>query len=150
MSAPGDPPGRGLSSRPSGVLSRILENEFHRVRYVEHTFNAQAGNGADPSPWPRLGPASWRVPARPENSALVNLFALAIRSGLRAKDLRNVVSAYLSAGSDLGELVRAEGAPCPGPQAFVLDLFRRFGTAASGCLPLPRADMLSYVALQTP
>lgn len=41
----------------------------------------------------------------PESSELINMFALAIRGGLKAGDLRNFVSAYPSAASDIGFLV---------------------------------------------
>ena len=41
----------------------------------------------------------------PEASELINLFGLAMRSGLRASDLENLVSAYPSHGSDIGYLV---------------------------------------------
>ncbi|MGH9381687.1 MAG: dihydrolipoyl dehydrogenase family protein [Thermoanaerobaculia bacterium] len=41
----------------------------------------------------------------PEASELINLFGLAMRSGLHADDLRNLVSAYPSAGSDIGHLI---------------------------------------------
>ena len=41
----------------------------------------------------------------PEASELINIFGLAMRSGLRASDLENLVSAYPSHGSDIGYLV---------------------------------------------
>ena len=41
----------------------------------------------------------------PDATELINLFALAMRSGLRVDDLRSFVSAYPSAGSDLSYLV---------------------------------------------
>lgn len=41
----------------------------------------------------------------PESSEVINLFALAVRSGLTVAHLRNFVSAYPSAGSDVGSLV---------------------------------------------
>lgn len=41
----------------------------------------------------------------PESTEIINLFALAMRSGLRADHLKNFVSAYPSAGSDLSYLV---------------------------------------------
>lgn len=41
----------------------------------------------------------------PESGEVINLFALAMRSGLGAGDLKGFVSAYPSAGSDLGYLV---------------------------------------------
>ena len=41
----------------------------------------------------------------PESSELINVFGLAMRSGLRASDLENLVSAYPSHGSDIGYLV---------------------------------------------
>lgn len=41
----------------------------------------------------------------PESTEVINLFALAMRSGLRVDALKNFVSAYPSAGSDLGYLV---------------------------------------------
>lgn len=41
----------------------------------------------------------------PESGETINLFALAIRSGLRASDLKGFVSAYPSAASDIGSLL---------------------------------------------
>ena len=41
----------------------------------------------------------------PEASELVNVFGLAMRSGLKVDDLKNLVSAYPSAGSDIGYLI---------------------------------------------
>ncbi|MEQ9814554.1 MAG: NAD(P)/FAD-dependent oxidoreductase [Azospirillaceae bacterium] len=41
----------------------------------------------------------------PEASETINLFGLAIRSGLKAADVKSLVSAYPSAGSDLGSLL---------------------------------------------
>ena len=41
----------------------------------------------------------------PEASELINIFGLATRAGLDASDLENLVSAYPSAGSDIGYLV---------------------------------------------
>jgi glutathione reductase (NADPH) len=41
----------------------------------------------------------------PEASELINIFGLAMRSGLRASDLENLVGAYPSHGSDIGYLV---------------------------------------------
>ena len=41
----------------------------------------------------------------PEASELINIFGLAMRAGLDASDLENLVSAYPSAGSDIGYLV---------------------------------------------
>ena len=41
----------------------------------------------------------------PESSETVNMFALAIRSGLNVEHLRNFVSAYPSAASDIGHLI---------------------------------------------
>ena len=41
----------------------------------------------------------------PDASELINMFGLAIRSGLRTTDLENFVSAYPSHGSDIGYLV---------------------------------------------
>jgi glutathione reductase (NADPH) len=37
----------------------------------------------------------------PEASEVINVFALAMRTGLRVGDLKNLVSAYPSAGSDV-------------------------------------------------
>ncbi len=41
----------------------------------------------------------------PEYSELINFFGLAIRLGLKTRDLKQMVSAYPSVGSDLGSLV---------------------------------------------
>lgn len=41
----------------------------------------------------------------PESSELINMFALAMRSGLTVEHLRNFVSAYPSAASDIGYLI---------------------------------------------
>ena len=41
----------------------------------------------------------------PESSELINFLGLAMRLGLKTKDLRNMVTAYPSVGSDLGALV---------------------------------------------
>ncbi len=41
----------------------------------------------------------------PGASELINMFGLAMRSGLRASDLENLISAYPSHGSDIGYLV---------------------------------------------
>lgn len=41
----------------------------------------------------------------PESSELINMFALAMRSGLRAGDLKHFISAYPSAASDVGYLI---------------------------------------------
>lgn len=41
----------------------------------------------------------------PESSELINMFALAVRSGLKVGDLKNFVSAYPSAASDIGYLI---------------------------------------------
>ena len=41
----------------------------------------------------------------PESSELINLFALTMRSGLKAEDLKNFVGSYPSAGSDIGYLI---------------------------------------------
>jgi glutathione reductase (NADPH) len=41
----------------------------------------------------------------PEYAELVNIFALAIRLGLKTADLKKMVSAYPSVGSDLGSLI---------------------------------------------
>jgi glutathione reductase (NADPH) len=41
----------------------------------------------------------------PEASEIINLFGLAMRTDLKADDLRNLVSAYPSAGSDIGYLI---------------------------------------------
>jgi glutathione reductase (NADPH) len=41
----------------------------------------------------------------PEASELINIFGLAMRSGVRASDLEKLVSAYPSHGSDIGYLV---------------------------------------------
>ena len=38
-------------------------------------------------------------------SELINIFGLAMRSGLRASDLENLISAYPSHASDIGYLV---------------------------------------------
>lgn len=41
----------------------------------------------------------------PEASETINVFGLAMRTGLKADDLKDLVSAYPSAGSDIGYLV---------------------------------------------
>ena len=41
----------------------------------------------------------------PEYAEFVNIFALAIRLGLKTADLKKMVSAYPSVGSDLGSLI---------------------------------------------
>ncbi|MEO7148738.1 MAG: NAD(P)/FAD-dependent oxidoreductase [Rhodanobacteraceae bacterium] len=41
----------------------------------------------------------------PESSEVINLFALAMRSGLKASHLKHFVSAYPSAASDIGSLI---------------------------------------------
>ena len=41
----------------------------------------------------------------PEYSELINFFVLSIRLGLKTRDLKQMVSAYPSIGSDLGSLV---------------------------------------------
>ncbi len=41
----------------------------------------------------------------PEYVEFVNIFALAIKLGLKTADLKTVVSAYPSVGSDLGSLI---------------------------------------------
>jgi len=41
----------------------------------------------------------------PDASEVINIFGLAMRTGLRARDLRNMVSAYPSAGSDVVHLL---------------------------------------------
>ena len=41
----------------------------------------------------------------PEASETINLFGLAMRTGLKADDLKGLVSAYPSAGSDIGSLI---------------------------------------------
>lgn len=41
----------------------------------------------------------------PQSSELINMFALAMRSRLTADDLKNFISAYPSAGSDIGYLI---------------------------------------------
>src|SRR5680860_685009 len=41
----------------------------------------------------------------PESSELINMFALAMRSGLKVHDLKNFISAYPSAASDIGYLI---------------------------------------------
>jgi glutathione reductase (NADPH) len=41
----------------------------------------------------------------PEASEVINLFALAMRTGLRAGDLKRLVSTYPSAGSDVLYLI---------------------------------------------
>jgi len=41
----------------------------------------------------------------PEASELINLLGLAMRTGLTATDLKQLVSAYPSAASDLGYLI---------------------------------------------
>ena len=41
----------------------------------------------------------------PDSSELINMFALAMRSGLKVHDLKNFVSAYPSAASDIGSLI---------------------------------------------
>ena len=41
----------------------------------------------------------------PEYAELVNIFALAIRLGLKTADLKKMVSAYPSVGSDFGALI---------------------------------------------
>lgn len=41
----------------------------------------------------------------PESSEIINVFALAMRSGLKVGDLKNFVSAYPSAASDIGYLI---------------------------------------------
>ena len=51
---------------------------------------------------------------RPEASELIKFFGLAMRTGLTAADVKRLVSAYPSAASDLGYLVRrkiARGSP---------------------------------------
>ena len=41
----------------------------------------------------------------PEYAELVNIFGLAIRFGLKTANLKRMVSAYPSVGSDLGSLI---------------------------------------------
>lgn len=41
----------------------------------------------------------------PDSGELINLFALAMRSGLNASDLKNLISAYPSAASDISHLI---------------------------------------------
>ncbi len=41
----------------------------------------------------------------PDSSELINMFALAMRSGLKVRDLKNFISAYPSAASDIGYLI---------------------------------------------
>jgi glutathione reductase (NADPH) len=41
----------------------------------------------------------------PDASEVINIFGLAVRTGLRARDLKGLVSAYPSAGSDIGYLL---------------------------------------------
>ncbi len=46
-----------------------------------------------------------REGSKPEYSQLVNIFGLAIKFGLKTGDLKRMVSAYPSVGSDFGSLI---------------------------------------------
>ena len=41
----------------------------------------------------------------PETAEVVNLFGMAIRLGLKTRDLKRIVSAYPSVGSDFGSML---------------------------------------------
>ena len=41
----------------------------------------------------------------PEYAELVNIFGLAIKSGMKTAELKRMVSAYPSVGSDLGSMI---------------------------------------------